>query len=175
MKALWRQWPLVFSLKITSFILALIVLLPFLAFGGVHSSAEETIKDIFPAYQEYKTEIRVLDNQEFKVFTVLSQDKIIGWVVVLDEMGKIKPITFLIAIDTASKVLAVRILEYRDMFGSEIKRRSFLRQFQGKSLKDPIKIGQDIDAVTQATISSQAAASVVRMSLKVIEGLQRND
>lgn len=159
-------------MKIISFILAGALLLPFLAFGEVHSSAKEAIKDIFPAYQEYKIQSHILDKQEFKVFTILSQDKILGWAVVLDEMGKIKPITFLVAIDTYSNVLAVRILEYRDMFGSEIKRRSFLRQFQKKSLKDPIVVGRDIDAVTGATISSQAAASSVRKSLKIIKELK---
>ncbi|MFA4842948.1 MAG: FMN-binding protein, partial [Candidatus Omnitrophota bacterium] len=116
----------------------------------------------------------ILDNQEVRIFTVLSRGKILGWAVVLDEMGKIKPITFLVGIDNQNNVLGVQILEYRDMFGSEIKRRSFLRQFQGKSLKDSIVVGQDIDAVTGATVSSHAAASIVRKSLKVIERYNKN-
>ena len=96
-----------------------------------------------------------------------------GWAVVVDEMGKNKPITFLVGIDIQGKVLEVRVLEYRDMFGSEIKRRSFLRQFQGKSLKDPLAVGRDIDAVTQATISSQAAATAVKKSLEIIQQIKK--
>ena len=144
------------------------------AFAEVYAGVDKAIKVIFPAFQEYKEERRILDNQEVRIFTVLSRGKILGWAVVLDEMGKIKPITFLVGIDNQNNVLGVQILEYRDMFGSEIKRRSFLRQFQGKSLKDSIVVGQDIDAVTGATVSSHAAASIVRKSLKVIERYNKN-
>mgnify|MGYP001611793881 FL=1 len=88
-------------------------------------------------------------------------------------MGKIKPITFLIGIDAKGEVVAVCVLEYRDLFGSEIRRRSFLKQFHNKSLKDSLTIGRDIDAVTQATISSRAASSAVKKSLQIIEELRK--
>ncbi len=156
-------------LKIISLVLIIMVFLALSAWAETYPRAEETIKSIFPSFQDYKIESHVLDNRELKVFTILSDKKILGWAVVLDEMGKIKPITFLVGIDIQGKVLGVRILEYRDMFGSEIKRKSFLRQFQGKSLKDPVAVGRDIDAVTSATISSRAAALAVKKSLEVIE------
>ena len=133
--------------------------------------AEEVIRSIFPSFQEYNVESHILENQELKVFTILSDGQILGWALVLDEMGKIKPITFLVGVDIQGKVLAVYVLEYRDMFGSEIKRRSFLRQFQGKSLNNLLTVGRDIDAVTGATISSQAATTAVSKSLKLIEEL----
>ena len=132
---------------------------------------EEVIRSIFPSFQEYNVESHILENQELKVFTILSDGRILGWTLVLDEMGKIKPITFLVGVDIQGKVLAVYVLEYRDMFGSEIKRRSFLRQFQGKSLNNLLTVGRDIDAVTGATISSQAATTAVSKSLKLIEEL----
>lgn len=156
-------------MKIISLVLAIAVLLPILAWAANYPQAKEAIKSIFPAFQNYKVENYILDNQELRVFTIFSDKKILGWAVVLDEMGKIKPITFLVGIDIQSKVLGVRILEYRDIFGSEIKRKSFLRQFQGKSLKDPMVVGRDIDAVTSATISSRAATLAVKKSLEVIE------
>lgn len=135
--------------------------------------AEEVIRSIFPSFQEYNVESHILENQELKVFTILSDGQILGWALVLDEMGKIKPITFLVGVDIQGKVLAVYVLEYRDMFGSEIKRRSFLRQFQGKSLNNLLTVGRDIDAVTQATISSQSAARAVKKSLEVIQGIKK--
>lgn len=144
------------------------------AWAQISPPAEEAIKALFPAFQGYNVESHTLDNQEIKVFTIIADNhKVIGWAVVLDEMGKIKPITFLVGIDIQGKVLEVRVLEYRDMFGSEIKRRSFLRQFQGKSLKDPLAVGRDIDAVTQATISSQAAATAVKKSLEIIQQIKK--
>lgn len=161
-------------MKIISLVLTIVVFLSLQVWAESYPQAVEAIKDMFPAFQEYKVESHSLDNQEVKVFTIITENnRVTGWAVVLDEMGKIKPITFLVGIDIQGKVLGVRILEYRDMFGSEIKRKSFLRQFQGKSLKDSIAIGRDIDAVTQATISSQAAAMAVKTSLEIIQGIKK--
>mgnify|MGYP001572563549 CR=1 FL=1 len=139
----------------------------------VYISAEKAVKEIFPEAQEFNTETRSIDNQEFKIFTALKMSETLGWAVVVEEMGKIKPITFLIGIDKQGKVFDVYILEYRDMFGSEIKRRSFLRQFQGKSVDSFLRVGADIDAVTQATISSAAAAAAVKKSLHLISELKK--
>src|SRR3989338_2486782 len=113
-----------------SLVLAIAVLLPILAWAENYPQAEEAIKSIFPEFQSYKVESHILDNQELKIFTIFSDNKILGWAVVLDEIGKIKPITFLVGIGIHGQVLEVRILEYRDIFGYEIKRKSFLRQFQ---------------------------------------------
>jgi Na+-translocating ferredoxin:NAD+ oxidoreductase RnfG subunit len=151
----------------------MVIFLSSVALAESNLSAEGAMKKIFPTIEKYEVENRILDEQTLKIFTVFREEKVIGWAVVLDEMGKINPITFLVGIDKQGTVLGVYVLEYRDMFGSEIKRRSFMRQFQGKTIKDPIKIGRDIDAVTQATISSQAAATAVRKSLRIIEELQK--
>ena len=134
---------------------------------------EEAAKKIFPSQEEYTTEKRVLNAQPVEIFTFLKEGKVLGWAVALDEMGKIKPITFFVGIDAQGKVLDVYVLEYRDMFGSEIKRKSFLKQFKGKALQEPLKIGKDIDAVTQATISSRAASVAVRKSLQIVEELRK--
>lgn len=162
-------------MKIFCLALTITALLSFLALAQHDDTAEEAIKEIFPDSQITSTEARIFEGQEVKIYRVSVEGKIVGWAVVLDELGKIKPITFLVGIDIQGKVLGVHILEYQDMFGSEIKRRSFLRQFQGKSLKDKITIGEDIDAVTSATISSQAASSAVRKAILIISELQKGD
>ncbi|OGX32173.1 MAG: hypothetical protein A3G37_01220 [Omnitrophica WOR_2 bacterium RIFCSPLOWO2_12_FULL_46_30] len=159
--------------KIVFSFLVVICLTSTFSWAEVYISSEEAIKQIFPAYQEYKKESHILDNQEFGVYTVSKNGDVLGWAIVLDEKGKIQPITFLIGIDTQGKVLGAYVLEFRDIFGSEIKRRSFLRQFRGKSLKDDVAVGRDIDAVTSATISSQAAASAVRKALEITEELRK--
>ena len=145
--------------KIVFSFLVVICLTSTFSWAEVYISSEEAIKQIFPAYQEYKKESHILDNQEFGVYTVSKNGDVLGWAIVLDEKGKIQPITY--------------VLEFRDIFGSEIKRRSFLRQFRGKSLKDDVAVGRDIDAVTSATISSQAAASAVRKALEITEELRK--
>ena len=106
-----------------------------------------------------------------EIYTIIKEGTIIGWAVKLDEPGKNKPITFLAGIDSEGKALDVYVLEFRDLFGSEIKRRSFLKQFRDKSINDPLTVGRDIDAVTSATISSQAAATAVKKALKIVNDI----
>ena len=155
-------------MKILYLTLIITGLISFSALGQDTPGAEEAIKNIFPEPQTIAAETRSFAGEEVKVYRISAEGRIIGWAVIVDEMGKVKPITFLVGIDTRGKVAGISILEYRDMFGVEIKRRSFLRQFQGKSIDDKISIGADIDAVTSATISSQAAASAVRRAILII-------
>jgi Na+-translocating ferredoxin:NAD+ oxidoreductase RnfG subunit len=158
--------------KIFFILVFTLCLAPVFCLADVYISAQEAVKNIFADYQEYKAEKHIVDNQEFTAYTVFKDSQVIGWAVALDEMGKINPITFLVGIDKNGSVLEMYVLEFRDLFGAEIKRRSFLRQFRGKSLKDNIAIGRDIDAVTQATISSRVAASAVRKALSLVEKLR---
>lgn len=143
------------------------------SFAEVYITREEASKKIFPSQEEYTTEKRVLNAQPVEIFTFLKEGKVIGWAVALEEMGKIKPITFLVGIDAPGKVLDVYVLEYRDLFGSEIRRKSFLKQFRNKSLQDSLRVGRDIDAVTQATISSRAASVAVKKSLQIVDELRK--
>lgn len=170
MTGLWRPWQSVFRIIILT--AATMIVLSAAAFAELDLPAEEAMRDIFPGFKEYKLETRNLDSQQLKVFTVIRGDKTAGWSVLIEEMGKVRPVTFLVGIDREGKVLAVYVLEYRDMFGSEIKRRSFLKQFKGKSIDDPITVGRDIDAVTGATISSGAAAAAVKKSLEVVRQIK---
>ena len=151
-----------------------LLLFPAVSFAEVYITSDEAIHNIFPSLEEYKTEKRVFNAQAVEISTIIKEGKIIGWAVKLDESGKNKPITFLAGIDSQGKALAVYVLEFRDIFGSEIKRRSFLKQFRDKSINDPLTVGRDIDAVTSATISSQAAATAVKKALRIIDDVKKN-
>jgi len=38
----------------------------------------------------------------------------------------------------------------------------FAHQFKGKSIRDPFKVGSDVDAITRATISVTSASRAIR-------------
>lgn len=132
---------------------------------------EEAIRKIFPQFQEAEQARQTLGRHEIEVFTLSGAGRLIGWAVVLEEPAKRELTRFLIGIDAQGRVAGVAVLDYRDIFGAEIRRRSFLRQFLGKSVADPLKVGGDVDAVTGATISSNAAAAAVRKALAVVKTL----
>ena len=138
----------------------------------VNPGIDEAVRDIFGSLAVFTQEGHIFEKQEIKVFSITQNNHPLGWLGLLDEMGKVKPITFLVAIDNALKIKEVRVLVYRDIFGDQIRRKSFLRQFQGKTIKNRLVIGWDIDAVTGATISSQSAAIAAKKALGVVEKLK---
>lgn len=108
---------------------------------------------------------------EEKIFSVAKKDgNMIGLAMEAAEQGKWGLIHFLIAIDPkTTKIEDVVVLAFEEKRGKPISRRTFLEQFVGKSLSDPIEVNKDIKGVTGATISSKAVASAVKDSLVIYE------
>ncbi|MEW6523625.1 MAG: FMN-binding protein [Bacillota bacterium] len=81
------------------------------------------------------------------------------------------PIEMLVGLDAKGKVLSVVILNMSETpgIGTRVKEASFLGQFIGKSVKDPIAMGTDIDGISGATISSRAVAAGVRKGADLLK------
>jgi len=96
----------------------------------------------------------------------------LGYAVVLDEMGKHYPMTFMTRISPKLKVDDVVLMVYREEVGSQVHKNRFVRQFFGKTLRDPIAIDQDIIGITGATVSSWSMAGGIRKALVFTETLK---
>ncbi len=90
-----------------------------------------------------------------------------GYALLDNELGKSEPITFLTAITPQGQVKDVEILVYREPYGSEIQDPKYLKQYKGKKVQDPIRVGQDISNMSGATISSRSVAAGVKRDLAV--------
>jgi len=109
--------------------------------------------------------------QRLTVYLGKTKQKIDAFCLVVSAEGKHGPITFIVAITPEGKIKDIRVLKNTDVKGTKIGKRRFLRQFTGKSLKDPIALRRDIDAVTGATVSSAAATKAARKALIIWEEL----
>jgi Na+-translocating ferredoxin:NAD+ oxidoreductase RnfG subunit len=76
--------------------------------------------------------------------------------------GKWGPVKYIVALDLTGKVTNAAVMSYVEQRGRPISTKRFLSQFFGKTAKDPIMVGKDIDAVSGATISSRATAFAVK-------------
>ncbi|HLG20804.1 MAG TPA: FMN-binding protein [Bdellovibrionota bacterium] len=88
-----------------------------------------------------------------------------GYGLVMNEKGKYRPITILVAITPELAVKEIAVMVYRESRGGEVSRKRFLRQFEGKSPNDPIRIHRDIIHISGATISSDSVAVATRRAL----------
>ncbi|UNC91098.1 FMN-binding protein [Candidatus Contubernalis alkaliaceticus] len=72
--------------------------------------------------------------------------------------------------DTEGNVIAVEVTGHTETpgLGDKIEEQSWLAQFIGKGINDPISIGTDIDNISGATVSCRAVAAAVRDALDEI-------
>jgi uncharacterized protein with FMN-binding domain len=87
---------------------------------------------------------------------------------IIDEIGKEEPITIGVSID-GNRVGAVRVLEFRESRGWEIRYPFFTDQFDGARRIDGSGIDKRIDGISGATLSVSAVSRVVEMALLLHE------
>lgn len=102
-------------------------------------------------------------------FTARQNNAIIGYAVVVDEVGKHDPITLVVSTGPDFKVRDVAVMVYRETRGGEIAQRRFLAQYKGKRGQDPIQLDRDIVGISGATLSAQGANRAVHKALAVLE------
>ncbi len=101
-------------------------------------------------------------------FIATKQEEVIGYAVICEEIGKHRPITFIVAAYPDGSVKDVALMMYREPVGEEVRYPAFLKQFSGKSLANPIFPRRDIKNVTGATLSVRAMSRGVRKALAFI-------
>ena len=91
-----------------------------------------------------------------------SKDGRTAWI--LEEIGKERPITTGIVINEEGIEL-VRVLEFRESRGGEVRHPFFTDQFPGIKLTDEYKLDRHIDGISGATLSVRALKKLARLSL----------
>jgi hypothetical protein len=106
---------------------------------------------------------------EYRIFTVLRSGSVLGHVVIVEEIGKHRPITFAVGVAMDGRVKDVAVLAYREPYGGEIRHQRFLAQYRGKALADPLLPYRDIRNITGATLSVEATGRAVRKAVAVLK------
>ncbi|HET6567643.1 MAG TPA: FMN-binding protein [Rhodothermales bacterium] len=166
-------------------------LLPYTGFAQpdaaehVYLTREQALKEVLPTSVRYITEQvtlnaarvrqteqalnRKLDGNAFDA--VLAYDaggEFVGYAVISEEIGKYRPITFIVGIDPQFRVAKVAIMAYREDRGGEVRTPRFLYQYKGKTARDPIRTNDDILNISGATISVRAINSGVKRVLYLV-------
>ncbi|MEQ9563224.1 MAG: FMN-binding protein [Woeseiaceae bacterium] len=83
---------------------------------------------------------------------------------ILDEIGKEMPITIGVTVNDA-KIENVRVLEFRESRGWEVRYPFFTDQFDGATLKAKDRLDRSIDGITGATLSVGAVTRIAKVAL----------
>lgn len=122
-------------------------------------------------HQRGEQSARIINQREFDFYFGIKDEKRIGVAIILEEPGKWGPIRYIIKLDLAGRVEDAAVMSYIETRGRPIARRSFLKQFIGKTSRDGFRLHQDITAISGATISSGATALIVRKAIVLYEEL----
>jgi len=108
-----------------------------------------------------------VEKEGAKFYVGKKAGKEVGVVIQAEGSGYGGPVKLLVGVTMEGRIVAVAITELLETpgIGTKVNDDSFLGQFIGKNTGDPVTLGQDINAISGATISSRAVASAVKNAL----------
>jgi Na+-translocating ferredoxin:NAD+ oxidoreductase RnfG subunit len=87
-------------------------------------------------------------------------------------LGKQEFITYAVAVNPDGKIKGVEIMDDREIYGAQIRDKTWLQNFVGKSAKDPLTLGKDIPDISGATLTARHVTEGVRRILQTYELLK---
>ncbi len=119
------------------------------------------LRSIFPEKVEFQTRgnnpllLEIYDQETRKFLGYCAVEKSQGW-------GG--PLLVAVIIDSGGTLKKAIVLDHKETpsFFLKLQRHNFLDQFSGKGVSEPLILGEDIDTITQATVTSKAVTDAVR-------------
>lgn len=154
-----------------------VLLAPEQALREMFPEGVRTAREVLPLAADTRARLekqlgRRIDEDSIDVTRVFdAKNALVGYAVVTEEIGKYRPITFMVGVTPRLTVRDVSVLAYRESRGGEVKRKRFLSQYRGKSTKDPIDVDRDIINISGATISVRSLNAGVKRVLAELTAL----
>jgi Na+-translocating ferredoxin:NAD+ oxidoreductase RnfG subunit len=108
-------------------------------------------------------------------FEIKKEDILLGYAYVSKAPSKTDEFDYLILFDKDLVIMTSKILAYREDYGGEIGSSRWLKQFKGKTTSDELIYGDNIAAISGATISVKSMTNAVNNVLKSIKVLQQKN
>jgi len=151
-------------------------ILPALIAGAqpmANADLDEQLRYLFPEAESFS------DKQgtppHYKAFSASvsgGEPELLGlafWTTELDplERGYDGPIQMLVGMDTRGILTRIVVTNHREPYGYfSVETPEFAEQFVGKNIRDRFRYGDDIDAISRATITVTSASRAVRNSAR---------
>lgn len=107
--------------------------------------------------------------ESFEVYIGETGDKVDGYAVLHNTIGKHKHMTYMVGVDASGQCTNVELLIFREAKGSEVGKKRFNSQYEGKTISDPIRINKDIINISGATMSVRSISAGVKRVLVLID------
>ena len=148
-------------------------------------SEEEGVKIMLPKSKRVRKEVITLSpekksqieerigwkfpEQSFEVYIGETGNQVDGYALVQNTIGKHKPMTYMVGVDSKGRVSDVELLIFRESRGSEIRQKRFNAQYEGKTVNDPVRINRDIINISGATMSVRSMSAGIKRVLVLVD------
>jgi Na+-transporting NADH:ubiquinone oxidoreductase subunit NqrC len=92
-----------------------------------------------------------------------------GWFLLDEVIGKHEFITYAVGLTQDGAVKQIEIMDYRETYGGQVRDEKWRAQFTGKKYGAKLKLDEDIQNISGATLSSRHIAEGVRRLLATYE------
>ena len=138
------------------------------------AGSDRVRKDVIRLSQEKKDAIEQrigwkFPEESFELYIGETGDRIDGYAMVHNTIGKHKHMTYMVGVDNRGACKDVELLVFREAKGSEVRRKRFNAQYEGKMVSDPIRINKDIINITGATMSVRSISAGVKRVLVLVD------
>ena len=139
--------------------------------GGQSSDVlQARLKQLFPSATAFSP--KGGEPPHFKAYGGPGTQNIVGYAFYTTEVTPLErgyggPIVMLVGIDLKGMLTGVIITDHHEPYGDfSIDRPSFVAHFRNKDVRDPFRLGTDVDAVSRATITMSSAVRAIRNSAR---------
>lgn len=169
--------------------LAALAALPTGAFAVDYMSAEQAAQLMFPEAERFEAREFTLDAAQLQKLAAAGVaprsarwsarlawkgQSLLGLVLADAVVGKFELINYAVGIAADGSVRQVDILAYRESHGHEIRLPAWRRQFVGKTVAAPLRVGDDIANISGATLSCSHVTEGVRRIVAVVDSARRH-
>ena len=151
----------------------------------VFMTEEDAVKIMFPKSERIRKAVIRLSQEKkdlieqrigwkfpeksFELYIGETGDKIDGYAMVHNTIGKHKHMTYMVGVDAKGACSDVELLVFREAKGSDVGRKRFNAQYEGKTVSDPIRINKDIINISGATMSVRSMSAGVKRVLVLVD------
>jgi H+/Na+-translocating ferredoxin:NAD+ oxidoreductase subunit G len=154
-------------------------------YAEVYLTEEDALKLMFPQSERIRKEVLKLSSEKklqieerigwkfpeesFEVYVGETGTQINGYALVQNTIGKHKPMTYMVGVDSTGHVLNVELLVFREARGSEVRTKRFNVQYEGKTASDPVRLNKDIINISGATMSVRSMTAGIKRVLVLVD------
>jgi len=134
------------------------------------------MKEILPDADEFRVvedpAVTTIDSVE-EAYEALKSGSTVGYIVKATTKGYGGDVVVITGINSDSTVAGIRVASQSETpgLGSKITDEGFRSQFEGKSTSNELQLGNDIETISGATVSTKAAMDGANAAIRLFEGV----